>query len=172
MPARLFPRFALPALAIAIAGALPLAAVAQTTPTPKPAGKAPPKAMKTATEYAVPDAPPDQVKAAEMVYYGKYECEFNLTVDIVQSPQHSAYVTVRHLKSEWLMKPVLSSTGAIRLEDVRDETLMVQISSKSMLLNTKTGRRIVDDCVSPKQRELIEAAKAAKAAEAAASSPS
>ena len=36
------------------------------------------------------------------------------------------------------MKPVLSSTGAIRLEDVRGETLMVQIASKSMLLNVKT----------------------------------
>ena len=88
-----------------------------------------------------------------MVYYGKYECEFNQTVDIEQSPKYSAYVTVKHGKGEWLMKPVLSSTGAIRLEDVRGETLMVQIASKSMLLNTMTARRIVDDCISPKQRE-------------------
>ena len=62
---------------------------------------------------------------------------------------------------------MLSSTGAIRLEDVRGETLMVQIASKSMLLNTMTARRIVDECISPKQRELIEAAKVAKAASAA-----
>ena len=41
---------------------------------------------------------------------------------------------------------------------------MVQIASKSMLLNVKTAQRIVDDCVSPKQRELIAEAKAAKAA--------
>ena len=66
------------------------------------------------------------------------------------------------------MRPVLSSTGAIRLEDVKNETLMVQIASKSMLLNVITGRRIVDDCVSPKQRELMDMAKAAKAAAAAA----
>jgi hypothetical protein len=45
---------------------------------------------------------------------------------------------------------------------MRGETLMVQIATKSMLLNTTTARRIVDDCISPKQRELIEAAKAAK----------
>jgi len=43
----------------------------------------------------------------------------------------------------------------------------VQIAAKSMLLNVKTGHRIVDDCISPKQRELIEAAKASKAAAAA-----
>jgi hypothetical protein len=48
---------------------------------------------------------------------------------------------------------------------VRGNTLMVQISSKSMLLNVRTAQRIVDDCVSPKQRDLIEAARAAKAAE-------
>ncbi|MGZ5236066.1 MAG: hypothetical protein ACXWCV_07135, partial [Caldimonas sp.] len=72
----------------------------------------------------------------------------------------------RHGKGEWLMKPVLSTTGAIRLEDVKGETLMVQIASKSMLLNVKTAHRIVDDCISPKQRELIEAAKAAKSAKA------
>ncbi len=76
---------------------------------------------------------------------------------------------MKHGKADYLMKPVLSSTGAIRLEDVRGDTLMVQISSKSMLLNVKTAQRIVDDCVSPKQRELIEQARVAKAAAAAAS---
>ena len=173
MLARPFPHRILSALAILVAGAAAFPVAAQTAPAPKPAAKAPPKSVKAAVpDFAVPDAPPDQVKAAEMVYYGRYDCEFNLTVDIHQSPKHSAYVDVKHGKGEWLMKPVLSTTGAIRLEDVKGETLMVQIASKSMLLNVKTARRIVDDCISPKQRELIEAAKAAKAAEAAASSPS
>ncbi len=116
----------------------------------------------------VPDAQPDQVKAAELVYYGPYDCEFQQTVNITQSPKHSAYVDVKHGAKAWLMKPVLSSTGAIRLEDVRGETLMVQIASKSMLLNVKSAQRIVDDCVSPKQREMIAEAKAAKAAAEAA----
>ena len=163
------------ALAILAAGVVALPAAAQTTAPAKPAAK--PAATAAAkvgrqgrrakAEMIIPDAYPEQVKAAEMVYYGKYDCEFNQTVDIAQSPKHSAYVTVKHGKSEWLMKPVLSSTGAIRLEDVKGETLMVQIASKSMLLNTMTARRIVDDCISPKQREMIEAAKAAKAASGA-----
>jgi len=156
------------ALAILAAGVVALPAAAQTAPA-KPAAKAaaPAKAAPAKPEMIIPDAYPEQVKAAELVYYGKHDCEFNQTVDIAQSPKHPAYVTVKHGKGEWLMKPVLSSTGAVRLEDVKGETLMVQIASKSMLLNTMTARRIVDDCVSPKQRELIEAAKAAKAASAA-----
>jgi hypothetical protein len=60
----------------------------------------------------------------------------------------------------------------VRLEDVKGTTLMVQIANKSMLLDVKGGHRIVDECVSPKQRELIEAAARLKAAEAAASAAS
>jgi hypothetical protein len=44
---------------------------------------------------------------------------------------------------------------------------MVQIASKSMLLNVKTRHRIVDACISPRQRELLEAAKTSQPADAA-----
>ncbi len=168
------------ALSFALAAAIALPAGAQTTATPpatKPAAKAVAKAPAVRTvkksptvEVIVPDATPDQVSAAEMVYTGRYECEFSQNIEIVQSVKYSAYVDVKAKQGGWLMKPVLSSTGAIRLEDVRGETLMVQIASKSMLLNVKTGHRIVDDCVSPKQRELIQAAKAAKEAASASAS--
>ena len=155
------------ALALLAAGTIALPAAAQTAPAKpaaKPSAKAAPAAAAKKPEMIIPEAYPEQVKAAELVFYGKYDCEFNQTVDIEQSPKYMSYVTVKHGKNEWLMKPVLSSTGAIRLEDVRGETLMVQIATKSMLLNTTTARRIVDDCVCLKQRELIEAAKASKPA--------
>ena len=169
MSSRSIYRSAAPLLASCLLAAAGFAGAAE------PATKAAPKAAKAAAkgkapavaELIVPDAQPDQVKAAELVYYGVYDCEFKQTVNIVQSPKYSAFVDVTHGKAHWLMRPVLSSTGAIRLEDVRGETLMVQISSKSMLLNVRTAQRLVDDCISPKQRELIEAAKAAKAAELA-----
>ena len=162
-------RLAFAGLALVVAGTLALPATAQPA-TPNVKGertiKAKPGPVKPGAPLVVipiPDASPDQVKAAEMVYMGKYDCEFNQTVEVLQSVKYSGYVDLKSGKSGWLMKPVLSSTGAIRLEDVRGETLMVQIAAKSMLLNVKTGHRIVDDCISPKQRELIEAAKAAKA---------
>ena len=158
------------------------AATPSAKTTPKPAAKTPPKAPAKTPRAAksktpppppppvalvLPAAEPEQVVAAEKVYYGVYDCEFKQTIHIGSSEKNFAYVDVKHGKSDYVMKPVLSSTGAIRLEDVRGETLMVQISSKSMLLNVKTAQRIVDECVSPKQRELMEAARAAKAAEAA-----
>jgi hypothetical protein len=152
---------ALIACVFAVPAASAADAPAKAAKVAKPAKKA---AAPAPVVYSVPDATPEQVKAAELVYYGAYDCEFQQTVQINQSAKHSGYVEVKHAKCDWLMKPVLSSTGAVRLEDVRGETLMVQIASKSMLLNVKTAHRIVDDCISPKQRELIAEAKAAKAA--------
>jgi hypothetical protein len=50
------------------------------------------------------------------------------------------------------MKPLLTSTGTIRLEDVKGQTLLLQILTKSMLMDTKVGRRLVDGCVHASQR--------------------
>jgi len=167
----------LPALATLAAtlavGAAPSYALSDTAKAAAVAGavaarKPIAKAVKKAFETPLPPAPQAQVDAAERVYYGLYECEFNQAVDIGINPKYPAYVDVRHGKAVYVMKPVLSSTGAIRLEDVKGATLMVQIANKSMLLDTKVGRRIVDDCVSPKHRELMEAARQSKAAEMAA----
>jgi hypothetical protein len=135
-------------------------------PTPQPARKpvkvaAKPKAAAPAPVELVPEpATPEQVSASERVYYGEYDCDFKQVVQIIASERHPSYVELRFAKNSYLMKPVLSSTGAVRLEDVRGQTLMIQIASKSMLMNVKTGVRLVDACVSPSQRVAIDAAKA------------
>jgi len=148
------------AVALALAGAVAMAADAPSKKSPRPVKPAAaPRAVK------LPEATPDQEKAAELVYYGVYECEFNQKVNILASTTHHFYVDAKHGKMTWLMRPVLSTTGAVLLEDVKGQTLMVQIASKSMLLNVKTRHRIVDACISPRQRELLEAAKTSKPAD-------
>ena len=143
--------------------ATPGSAKSPAVPAAKPARKPATKpAVAKRTEYLIPTADAEQIDAAKQVYYGIYDCEFKQSVRIVEDPTHASYVRVTHGKASYLMKPVMSATGAVRLEDVRDETLMVQISSKSMLLNVRTGQRVVDECITPRQRELVEAARAAK----------
>ena len=140
---------------------------APVKPEAKPAAKAKPALKNVAPVELPPEAASEeQVAVAERVYYGEYFCDFKQTVQIKASDKHPAYVDLRFGASTYLMKPVLSSTGAVRLEDVKGTTLMVQIASKSMLLNVKTGTRLVDECVCPKQRELIEAARQAADLEA------
>ncbi len=166
MPMPLFRRSA---AALILCAALP--ALAQTAPA-KPAAKPKAIAAKPAPAKKAPPPPPPepvlvdadeaQLAAAERAYLGNYACEFKQTVDIERHPKVAGYITVAWQKQSFVMKPVLSSTGALRLEDVTGRTLMIQIANKSMLLDTKIGQRLIDDCVHPEQLKLIEAAKAAK----------
>jgi hypothetical protein len=127
-----------------------------------------PPAKRASAAPIVPEATPEQLDAAQRVFYGRYICERDSTIEVASDSRHGGYVQVRHGKTVYLMKPVLSKTGAIRLEDVKGAALVVQIASKSMLLDLNAGRRLVDGCVSEKQRELTEAAAAAEAAASAA----
>ena len=116
-----------------------------------------------AAETTVAAASPEQLSAAGMVYTGVSQCEFNQSVSITPSEKYPGYVDLRHGSRSWLMRPVLSPTGAMRLEDVRGETLYLQIANKSMLLNVRQGQRMVDDCVHERQRASSAAVKAAQA---------
>jgi hypothetical protein len=151
----------------AVAALCTFGAFATAGAADKPKAKSPVHAAKKTAAKPVDVAPPEasaeQQQAAEEVFYGAYQCEFNQTVDVEKSNRHASYVDVKSGKSAWLMKPVRSSTGAIRLEDIKGETLLVQIQSKSMLLNVKSGQRLVDACISPRQRELTAATQQAEA---------
>jgi len=98
-------------------------------------------------------ATPEQMAAQERVLTGAYSCEFGQSINVQRSEANPGYVNLSFGKQQWLMKPVLSATGATRLEDVRGQALLVQILTKSMLLDTKTGKRLVDACVHEVQRK-------------------
>ena len=97
----------------------------------------------------------EQLLAASQAYYGPYDCEFKQTVNVGLNPKNDGYLDVKFGKSVWTMKPVLSTTGALRLEDVKGRMLMLQIANKSMLMDTKMGQRVVDGCVHEKQRNFV-----------------
>ena len=140
------------------------AAASPAAKTAAPAKKAPAKpprkaALRKATETKLaplPEATPEQFDAAKRAHLGRYECEFKKTVVVDRNDANPGYINLTLGTKVWVMKPVLSSTGAIRLEDVRGETLMLQILTKSMLMNVKTGQRMVDGCVHEVQRAAEE----------------
>lgn len=164
---------ALPVLAQVPAAKAPAktAATAATKPIvakPAPRPIRPSQAKKTPPppppEPVLVDADEAQLAAAERTHLGDYACEFKHSVRIDKHNKMAGYITVAWQKMLITMKPVLSSTGALRLEDVTGRTLMIQIANKSMLLDTKIGQRLLDDCVHPEQVKLMEAARAARLA--------
>ena len=154
--------------------------------TVAPAKTKPSKVSKTAKPVAPPprEAPltpatPEQLEAANIAHLGDYVCEFNQTVSVEPSAKEAGYVDMKLKSQVWVMKPVLSSTGALRLEDVKNRMLMIQIANKSMVMDTQLGQRVVDDCVHEKQRafiatqdSLLAPLSAPAAASAAATAPS
>jgi hypothetical protein len=137
--------------------ALFVSAAAAQAQTAKPAARraAPPAAT------VLPPAPGEQMAAAAMAYFGTYECEFNEKVSVDMNKKFDGYLDVKHRNRTWTMKPVLSHTGALRLEDVKGRMLMLQIADKSMLMDTQIGQRVVDNCVHETQRQATAARKAA-----------
>ena len=109
----------------------------------------------------LPAADAEQLLAASQTYVGPYDCEFKQALSIARHPT-DGYVVVTFSSKAYTMKPVRSSTGAVRLEEVGNgPMLMVQIPTKSMLMDTARGRRIVDACVHETQaRETVTDANA------------
>jgi len=106
----------------------------------------------TPAEIDLPVAAGEQVAAASLAHFGEYQCEFDQKLLVAMNPKHDAYLDVNFRNRTYTMKPVLSHTGAVRLEDVRGQMLVVQIATKSMMIDTKLGQRIVDACMHEKQR--------------------
>ena len=148
------------ALAFGLTSAAAMAADPATPakPAAKPAAAAAKKAPPKKAEATLPAADQAQLDAAERTLYGPYDCEFNQKIDVSINPKFPGYVDVAFGKKLFTMKPVSSSTGALRLEDVKGVTLLLQIANKSMLMDTKAGQRLVDGCVHEKQRAAAAAA--------------
>jgi len=145
-------RFDLVALASAALLACGAASAAdKPAPAKKPASAKAAPAPKVAP---LPTASAEQIDAAERTLFGAYACEFNQTVDVGMNPKTPGYVDVAYKGKIYTMKPVMSSTGALRLEDVTGRTLMLQIANKSMLMDTKVGQRLVDNCIHPDQAKF------------------
>jgi hypothetical protein len=158
VPARVAIVVALAWLGAAHAATAPAAAAAS-----KPAAKATKakpamkKAVKPAAVAAAPvlsQANDEQKAAAGLAHLGEYACEFDQTVNVLANPIAPGYIDVKHKAQTWVMKPVVSSTGALRLEDVKGRMLMIQIANKSMVMDTQIGQRVVDGCQHEKQREF------------------
>ena len=158
----------------ALALLLALPAVAQTPKAPaKPAAKAPsakakganpklaPGAQKAVEEVTPIDDDPSlqltdaDLEIAKRVDTGELPCELGATVQI--RPARRAGLFVVSTKGyRFLMHPVESRTGAIRLEDAKRGAMWLQLGNKSMLMSQKLGQRLADECQSPKQKDVAE----------------
>ena len=114
---------------------------------------------KAKPQSAVAPLPPDepatlsedQLAVAPRVHHGDVACEFNQKVSITPHPEQPGRFHLRFGKMVYNMTPEPTTTGAVRLEDKKAGVIWLQIPTKSMLMNSKIGQRMVDACVHPAQ---------------------
>lgn len=103
-----------------------------------------------------------QLEVANRVLTGKADCEFNQQVSVLPIQGKPGAFNVSFKNVNYVMIPEETTTGAVRLEDKKNGIVWLQIPSKSMMMNSKAGQRMVDGCMHSEQRAAVEAVKAAK----------
>ena len=91
------------------------------------------------------------------VHTGKIKCELGQWVEIVADKKSSTQFYLEHKKERYHLIPVKTSTGALRLEDSARGAFWIQLANKSMLMSSKFGQRLADECKSPQQVAVSEA---------------
>ncbi|MFL6693166.1 MAG: hypothetical protein ACJ8GO_09410 [Ramlibacter sp.] len=124
----------------------------------KPAGK--PKLARSARKAVEEATPIDDdpkveltdadLEAAKQVQLGDIQCELGAKVKVAAARRAGLFV-VSTKGYRFLMHPVESRTGAIRLEDPKRGAMWLQLGNKSMLMSQKLGQRLADECQSPQQ---------------------
>lgn len=144
-------------ITLVLVAALPMSLLAQNVPSRKThfaQGKqAPAKTVVAAATPAVaPEAlSPAALALAERVQVGHVPCELGASVSVEADAKSPGYFHLRLGKDVFHMAPVVTSTGALRLEDQHAGAVWLQLANKSMLMSTKLGKRLADACMNTSQ---------------------
>ena len=129
----------------------------------KPTAKSARTASKTPIVVPVHEEPApavlsaEQLAIAERVQVGTSRCELAVVVTVRADAHTAGRFVLDAGHKRYTLDPVVTSTGAVRLEDVMTGAVWIQLANKSMLMNQKLGQRIADDCMNPQQALVAQA---------------
>jgi len=93
------------------------------------------------------DAPPAGFNPHKIGFKtGAYRCELGRSVQVRSVSTDLQTATLNWNRRDYTMKAVDSRSGALRYEDKGSGLVWLMIHGKSMLLDTKQGQRLADDC--------------------------
>lgn len=148
---------------VLIGVSLPIPAFAVSA-APQGLVKTKPSAVKSARKAVVPpveevytELSAAQLAVASKVALGKIPCELAAHVSISPNPHSAGRFILELGREKHFMEPVLTSTGAVRLEDEKSGAVWLQLANKSMLMNQKLGRRLADECMTADQLRVAQA---------------
>ncbi len=134
-----------------------------TKPSTKPIAKPARTAGKPPIMVPVYEAPApavlsaEQLAIAERVQVGTSRCELAVVVTVRADAHTAGRFVLDAGHKRYSLDPVVTSTGAVRLEDMTSGAVWIQLANKSMLMNQKLGQRIADECMNPQQALVAQA---------------
>jgi hypothetical protein len=136
---------------------------AKAAPKPRREAAHKPAAAPAAPVAAVvlPALEPELIAVAEQVHLGQIACEMGQTVVLTPDEKSPGRFYMHHQRQTYHLSPVVSKTGALRLEDLSTGAVWIQLANKSMLMNSQLGQRLADECQSPAQAAVAQAMKLA-----------
>lgn len=77
---------------------------------------------------------------------GAYRCELGRSVNVRTVSSDLQTATLSWNKRDYTMRAVDARSGALRYEDKASGLVWLMIPGKSMLLDTRQGQRLADEC--------------------------
>lgn len=122
------------------------AAVLAACATPPGQAPAAPVAQAAPKEVARPAVRPAPVRSAMRMPTGTYRCELNRQVTIRSITPDQSLAVLNWNKRDYQMQAVGSRSGALRFEDKSSGLTWITVVGKSMLLDTKNGKQLANEC--------------------------
>lgn len=98
----------------------------------------------------------EELVLSTRVSVGNIPCELGQSVNLRPDADAPGYFHLQLKNQRFHLRPVMSATGALRLEDQTRGAVWIQLANKSMLMDQKQGRRLADECMSPLQAAYAE----------------
>jgi len=77
---------------------------------------------------------------------GQYRCDLDRSVNVRSVSADMQSAVLQFDKKEYRMQAVGARSGALRYEDPKSGLVWLVIATKSMLLDTKHGRQLANEC--------------------------
>lgn len=150
-------RFTSGLLLLALAMAFP-AAAAEKAPAKSTAKTSHAHAKRAEPKVLEPvEVSPEQMVIANKVLVGNINCELGASVTMTNDELSPGRFFLDMGSKRYTLLPVVTSTGAVRLEEESSGAVWIQLGNKSMLMNQKEGKRLADDCMNPDQLLVAQA---------------
>ena len=101
----------------------------------------------------------EELLLSTQVSVGNIPCELGQSVNLSPDADAPGYFHLQLKNQRFHLRPVMSATGALRLEDQARGAVWIQLANKSMLMDQKGGKRLADECTTPTQVAAAEELK-------------